>query len=94
MKLGKILAWKIKFTETSQKQLRKLDKQVTIRILNWLEERIANSNNPRLWGKALTSNEAGKWRYRVGDYRIVCEIIDNELIVKVVKVANRQSVYD
>jgi mRNA interferase RelE/StbE len=94
MKLGKILAWKIKFTETAQKQLSKLDKQVTIRILNWIERRAINSNNPRLWGKALTGNESGKWRYRVGDYRVVCEILDNELIVKVVKVANRQNVYD
>lgn len=94
MKLGKILAWQIKFTETAQKQLQKLDKQVANRLLNWLDDRINSSDNPKLWGKALVGNESGKWRYRVGDYRIVCEILDGVLLVRVVSVGHRKNIYD
>lgn len=87
------MAWQIKFTETADKQLRRLDKQVANRLLDWLEERICSTDNPRLWGKALTGGHNSKWRYRVGDYRIICEICDNILLVRVVKIANRKEVY-
>lgn len=87
------MAWQIKFTETAEKQLKNLDKQVANRILNWLDERISSTNNPRLWGSPLTGVFTGKWRYRVGDFRIVCEILDDILLVRVVKVGNRGNVY-
>lgn len=87
------MAWQIEFTATAIKQLNNFDKHVTRRIVKWLEERILTTDNPRLWGAALTGDKGGKWRYRVGDYRVICEIQANILIVRVVAVGNRNNVY-
>lgn len=64
------------------------------RILSYLEERIAQAENPRDFGEGLTSSFAGLWRYRVGDYRIVCRIEDDRLVVFVVRIGHRRDVYD
>lgn len=87
------MVWQIKFTEPADKQLLSLDKPIARRIIKWLEERIPNAESPKLWGSGLTGDKSGKWRYRIGDYRVVCEIQDSVLIVKV-KVAHRRHVYD
>lgn len=72
--------------------MRKLDKQVAARILDALDE-IAKLDDPRSKGKVLAGNLAGLWRYRVGDYRILCNIEDGKLVVLVVDVAHRREVY-
>ena len=72
--------------------LRKMDKQTARRIRNELVE-IAKLEDPRSRGKALTGNLAGLWRYRVGDYRIICDIEDGVLLILVVDVAHRCEVY-
>ena len=88
------MAWTIDYTETATKQLRKLDRQTARRIVDFLDERIAGQENPRSTGKALTGPTLGAfWRYRVGDYRIICDIQDGALCVLVVEVANRREVY-
>ena len=87
------MAWQIEFTETAVKQLGDFDKQITRRIIKWLEDRILTTNDPRLWGAALTGDKSGKWRYRIGDYRVVCEIQDSVLIVRVISVGNRNNIY-
>ena len=88
------MAWTIDYTETASKQLRKLDKQMGRRIVDFMDERIAGQENPRSTGKALTGPMLGAfWRYRVGDYRIICDIQDGALCVLVVEVANRREVY-
>jgi len=87
------LAWQIEFTATAVKQLGDFDKQITRRIIKWLEDRILTTSDPRLWGAALTGDKSGKWRYRIGDYRVVCEIQDHILIVRVVSVGNRNNIY-
>jgi len=87
------LAWRIKLTETAKKQLAKLDKTAAKRITAFLRERLGQLDNPRHLGKALTGPLGGYWRYRVGDYRIVCEIQDKEFIILVIEVGNRKDVY-
>lgn len=72
--------------------MRKLDRPTAGRVLGELEE-IANLDDPRSRGKALTGNLAGLWRYRVGDYRVVCDIEDGVLVILVVDVAHRREVY-
>lgn len=84
---------KIFLSKAAQKQVAKLDKPIQKRIVEYLEG-IEKLDNPRSEGKALTGNLAGKWRYRVGDYRIICEIIDKELIISVIQVGHRKEVYD
>jgi len=88
------LAWTISYTATARKQLRKLDKQTARRILDFLDERVAGAQNPRDTGKALTGPLLGTfWRYRVGDYRIICEIQDGKLCVLVIEIGHRRDVY-
>jgi mRNA interferase RelE/StbE len=64
------------------------------RIIQYLKEQVAVQSNPRILGRGLKGNKQGLWRYRVGNYRIICEILDTRTIVLVVKVGSRQSVYD
>lgn len=88
------MAWTIDYTETAKKQLRKLDKQTARRIIDFMDERVATPGGPRRNGKALTGPELGMfWRYRVGDYRILCNIQDGTLRVLVVEIGNRRDVY-
>jgi mRNA interferase RelE/StbE len=86
------VAWQIKFSKTADKSLRKLDRTVAAKILDELEE-VSNLNNPRSRGKGLKHNLGGLWRYRVGDYRIICDIEDEVLVVLVVDVSHRRDVY-
>lgn len=86
------MAWRIRFTKEADESLRKLDRQVSARILDELEE-VSKLDDPRSRGKALVGNMAGLWRYRVGDYRIVCDIEDGVLLILVVDVAHRREVY-
>ena len=83
---------KVVLTETFKKQLKKLDAAISKRVLDYLEQ-IELLDNPRSRGKALTSNLSGLWRYRVGDYRILCRICDDKLIITVIKIGHRSTVY-
>lgn len=87
------MAWKIDYTETARNRLRKLDKPVAKRIVDHMDERIAVLENPRSAGKALTGPLGGLWRYRVGDYRVICEVQDEVMRVLVIEVGNRREVY-
>ena len=87
------MAWTVDYTETARKQLRKLDKQVARRILDFLDERVVAAEEPRSTGKALTGPLGSFWRYRVGEYRIICDIQDGQLRVLVVQIGNRREVY-
>lgn len=93
MKWRTRLAWRIELTETANKQLAKLDKVEARRITKFLRERLAATDNPRNTGKALSGPLGGLWRYRVGDYRLICEIQDGVLCVLVLKISNRREVY-
>ncbi|MBE0504259.1 MAG: type II toxin-antitoxin system RelE/ParE family toxin [Desulfuromonadales bacterium] len=87
------MAWTIKYTSTAQIELRKLDRSVAARILDYMDQRVAILEDPRSFGKALSGNLGGLWRYRVGDFRVICEIQGSGLCVLVVKIGNRREVY-
>jgi mRNA interferase RelE/StbE len=87
------LAWTIEFAKTASEQLRKLDKSAARRFLDFIESRIAGLQNPRQSGKALTGPLGGFWRYRVGDFRVICEIQDSRLRILVIQIGNRRDVY-
>ncbi|MBA1394601.1 type II toxin-antitoxin system RelE/ParE family toxin [Lactobacillus sp. XV13L] len=82
-----------KFSDVGFKKFRKLDKSVQKIILKWLETHIQGASDVRIWGKALEGNLQTYWRYRVGKYRILAEIHDQEFVVLVVKVAKRNDIY-
>jgi mRNA interferase RelE/StbE len=88
------LAWTIKPTRRFERDLAKLDKSVQRKILSYLETRVAPSSDPRTLGKALGYDLAGFWRYRIGDYRVLCKIEDELLVIVAVSVAHRSIVYD
>lgn len=87
------MAWTVEVTPAAARQLRKLDPQATRRIGDYLREVVADGNDPRQRGKGLTANLAGLWRYRVGDYRVICEIEAARLVVLVVRISHRGEVY-
>jgi mRNA interferase RelE/StbE len=87
------LVWTIELTATAAKQLAKIDRQNARRITDFLQQRVAVSDNPRSAGKALSGPLGTLWRYRVGDYRLICDIQDQALRVLVVMVGNRREVY-
>jgi len=88
------LAWRIELTSTVAKQLGKLDPQEARRITAFLRERLAAHEDPRSLGKSLTGPTLGTfWRYRVGDYRLICDIDDGALQILVIELGNRRDVY-
>lgn len=88
------MAWSIDFSPTAQKNLDKIGSEPAKRILSYLNDRVALSGNPRSLGKALNGSRLGLlWRYRVGDYRIICEIKDEVIQILVVKIGHRSDVY-
>ena len=88
------MAWTIEFAESAAKQLRKLDSAIARRITAYLRERVASATDPRSLGAALKGDELGRfWRYRVGDYRIVAEIHDQEIRILVIRLGHRRDVY-
>ena len=87
------MTWTIEYTETAKTQLRKLDKQMARRLVDYMNERIARLEDPRSQGTALTGPMGGLWRYRVGDCRVICDVQDGALRVLVVRVGRRDTVY-
>lgn len=87
------MAWTIEYADTAKQQLRKLDRQVARRVLDFMDERIAGLADPRSIGKALAGPLGAFWRYRVGDCRVICDIQDGALRVLVVQVGHRREIY-
>ncbi|EEM8924351.1 type II toxin-antitoxin system mRNA interferase toxin, RelE/StbE family [Salmonella enterica] len=88
------MVWTINYSDRALKSLRKMDKQNARRIVDFMDLRIAVAADPRQSGKALKGELGDFWRYRVGDYRILCEIRDEELIILVATIGHRREVYD
>ncbi len=87
------MAWTVSISNIAERQLRKLDRPVQKRILDWLSDRIEGCKNPRHFGEPLKGDHAGLRRYRVGDYRILCEIQDQKIVVLVLTIGHRRLVY-
>ena len=87
------MAWKVEITRTAEKQIRKLEREVQTAIVRFLRERVQPSDNPRQWGKPLHGDKGGLWRYRVGDFRLICDIQDQLITVLVLRVGDRKDVY-
>lgn len=87
------LTWNVDFDDRATKELRKLDKAAQKDILKYLRKNIAVDADPRRFGKPLSYDKHGLWRYRVQDIRIICFIDDDELLVLVVRVGHRKKIY-
>ena len=88
------MIWTIEYHTLVQKEMRKINPEVRRRIRSFLHERLAALDDPRQTGAALEGSELGNfWRYRVGDYRIICDIQDQKLVVLVVEIGHRREIY-
>ena len=88
------LAWRIEIADAALRQLGKLDKPTARRLLTFLRDRIAPLDDPRSIGQALRGEHLGElWKYRVGDWRVICKIHDAHVTILVVRIGNRREVY-
>jgi mRNA interferase RelE/StbE len=87
------LAWRIELTDEARKQLKKIGQTDARRIRDFLRQRIEPLDDPRQLGKGLRGNLSQLWRYRVGDYRIVCELRDQLLVILIIRIGHRKNVY-
>ena len=87
------MIYQLSTTDKFDKAFKKLDRQTKKIIKAWIDKNLMDCEDPRLHGKGLTSNRSGQWRYRVGDYRILAEIQDNQLVLVLIDVGHRSKIY-
>ena len=85
--------YRVKTTASFDKSFKKLDKSVQLIIAKWIKNHLIDCDNPRAFGKGLTANLSGYWRYRIGDYRLLAEILDDEMIIIAIDINHRSKVY-
>ncbi|MDR1292696.1 MAG: type II toxin-antitoxin system RelE/ParE family toxin [Clostridiales Family XIII bacterium] len=84
---------KVIYSDKANKQLGKLDAYQRKIIIAWISKNLVGTSNPRQHGKPLEENLTGLWRYRVGDYRLIAEIVDDEVVITIIKIGHRSKIY-
>lgn len=84
----------VHFSDIALKKLKKMDRYQASLLIGWIEKNLQDSSDPRTHGKALVANHRGKWRYRVGDYRILALIEDEKIIITIIDVGHRKDIYE
>ena len=87
------MKYKVTFSNKAIKELKKMDKHTSSLIIGWIEKNLEGCENPRVHGKGLVENRSGQWRYRIGDYRLICEIQDEKITILVLEVGHRKNIY-
>ncbi len=85
--------YKVETTDRFEKEFKKLDKRTMKIIKSWINKNLLGCEDPRMWGKGLTANRSGQWRYRIGDYRLICLIEDEKLVILALSVGHRREIY-
>lgn len=86
--------YRVEATERFEKDLKKLDRYTQKLIKGWIVKNLSHIEDPRSKGKALKANLSGLWRYRVGDYRLICKIEDSELVILALSIGHRREIYE
>ena len=87
------MIYTVNTTPRFDKEFKKLDKYTQRMLVAWINKNLENCTNPRIYGKGLTSNRRGQWRYRIDDYRIICNIEDDKLVILALTVGHRRDIY-
>ena len=87
------MKYDVEYSKTAMDTIKKIDSSTSKIIRNWIEKNLINTENPRIKGKALTSDLKGLWRYRVGDYRILVDIQDNKIVILILDIGHRSKIY-
>lgn len=88
------MKYQVVYSGRAIKELKKLDKYTKRMIKSWIDKNLVDCEDPRAHGKGLTANRSGQWRYRIGDYRLICQIEDEELVILALTVGHRRDVYE
>lgn len=86
--------YRVEYSKRATRELKKLDRYTRQMIYSWISKNLVGCEDPRRRGKGLTADRRGQWRYRIGDYRLICHINDNKLIILALSVGHRWKVYD
>lgn len=87
------MSYQVVYTRDAVKDLKKLDKYTKRMIKAWIDKNLEGCEDPRVHGKGLTANRSGQWRYRIGDYRLICDIQDGKLVILALAIGHRRDVY-
>jgi addiction module toxin, RelE/StbE family len=87
------VGYRVQYTARALKQLKKMDRFDATLITSWIGKNLESTDDPRRLGKALVGDRSGEWRYRVGDYRILCRIQDDVLLIEVFLIGHRRDIY-
>lgn len=87
------MTYHVEFTDKAKKELKKFDNSTRLMIVAWIRKNLEGCLNPRQHGKGLAANHKGKWRYRIGDYRLICDIDDERIIILILTIGHRREVY-
>lgn len=83
----------VAYSKKAQKQIRKLERHIQGLLFAWIDKNLEGTDNPRKHGKDLTGNRANEWRYRIGDYRLICDIQDDRMVILALEFGHRCDVY-
>lgn len=87
------MSYRVETTARFDKEFKKLDHYTQRIVKSWIEKNLINCKDPRAQGKGLTANRSGQWRYRIGDYRMICLIEDNRLVILALTIGHRSNIY-
>lgn len=88
------MSYSVQYSKQAIKELKKLDRFTRQMIYSWIDKNLSGCEDPRQHGKALTANRKGQWRYRIGDYRLICDIQDDKLVILALTVGHRREIYN
>lgn len=87
------MGYSVEYTPQAVQELKRLDRHIRALIVSWIEKNLVGCEDPRLHGKGLSANRSGQWRYRIGDYRLISEIMDDKIVILIISVGHRRDVY-
>ena len=87
------MRYEVQYSERALRELKKMDKYTLQMIYSWIDKNLNGCEDPRQRGKGLTANRSGQWRYRIGDYRLICQIQDAQLVILALSVGHRSTIY-
>ena len=87
------MSYRVETTSRFDREFRKLDRYTQKMVKAWIEKNLINCDDPRIHGKGLTANRSGQWRYRIGDYRMICLIEDDRLVILALSIGHRSNIY-
>lgn len=88
------MLYRVEYTPRAVRQLKKMDPHTRKLVFAWIDKNLQHCEDPRQHGKALAANRSGQWRYRIGDYRVLANIQDDKILILILEIGHRRSIYD